>query len=151
MIKPIVNYTVAALGLFVSANAAAFSVNVTITNNTPCTITTGDAGGAGVVIAPSKSASWSTSNPNDAIKILFTKPGVQGWYMQGGLNFGPTSGVYVDRGWMAANDQTISMTAVANSASWTQTANGGEGLLKYNQFPDGGSIALTFNSVAVKK
>jgi hypothetical protein len=65
--------------------------------------------------------------------------------MQGGVSFGPEAGVYVDRGWMADNDQTISMTAVANGKSWTQTANGGETLLAWNEFESGGDISLTFD------
>jgi hypothetical protein len=65
--------------------------------------------------------------------------------MQGNLSFGPEAGVYVDRGWMADNDQTIMMTAVANGKSWTQTANGGETLLAWNEFEDGGDITLTFD------
>jgi hypothetical protein len=46
---------------------------------------------------------------------------------------------------MADNDQTIMMTAVANGKSWTQTANGGETLLAWNEFEDGGDITLTFD------
>jgi hypothetical protein len=64
--------------------------------------------------------------------------------MQGNLSFGPEAGVYVDRGWMAESDQTIKMTAVANDKSWTQTANGGETLLQWNEFESGGNINLTF-------
>ena len=65
--------------------------------------------------------------------------------MQGNLSFGPEAGVYVDRGWMADDDQTIEMIAVANGKSWTQTTNGGETLLLWNEFEDGGDISLTFN------
>ena len=64
--------------------------------------------------------------------------------MQGGVSFGPEAGVYVDRGWMSENDQTISMTAVANGKTWTQTSNGGETLLVWNEFEQGGDITLTF-------
>jgi hypothetical protein len=46
---------------------------------------------------------------------------------------------------MADNDQTIMMTADANGKSWTQTANGGETLLAWNEFEDGGDITLTFD------
>jgi hypothetical protein len=65
--------------------------------------------------------------------------------MQGGVSFGPEAGVYVDRGWMESDDQTISMTVVANGKSWTQTANGGETLLAWNEFESGGDITLTFD------
>ena len=65
--------------------------------------------------------------------------------MQGNLSFGPEAGVYIDRGWMADDDQTIEMVAVANGKSWTQSVNGGETLLAWNEFEDGGDINLTFN------
>jgi hypothetical protein len=65
--------------------------------------------------------------------------------MQGNLSFGPEAGVYVDRGWMADNEQTIEMVANANGKEWTQTSNGGETLLQWNQFESGGNIILTFN------
>jgi hypothetical protein len=47
---------------------------------------------------------------------------------------------------MSETDQTISMTAVANGKSWTQTSNGGETLLSWNEFEQGGDITLTFNT-----
>ena len=65
--------------------------------------------------------------------------------MQGNLSFGPEAGVYVDRGWMADNDQTIKMTAVANGVQCVQTANGGATLLAWNLFENGGDISLTFD------
>ena len=79
--------------------------------------------------------------------LLFGLAGcrLQFWCMQGNLSFGPEAGVYVDRGWMADNDQTISMTANANGKEWTQTSNGGETLLQWNEFENGGDITLTFN------
>jgi hypothetical protein len=46
---------------------------------------------------------------------------------------------------MADNDQTIKMTADANGKSWTQTVNGGETLLAWNEFESGGDISLTFD------
>jgi hypothetical protein len=46
---------------------------------------------------------------------------------------------------MESDDQTISMTVVANGKSWTQTANGGETLLAWNEFESGGDITLTFD------
>jgi hypothetical protein len=65
--------------------------------------------------------------------------------MQGNLSFGPEAGVYVDRGWMAADDQTVKMTAVVPGKTWTQTSNGGEEILAWNEFTDGGDITLTFD------
>ena len=46
---------------------------------------------------------------------------------------------------MAENDQSIEMIIVANGKSWTQTQNGGETLLAWNEFEQGGNITLTFN------
>ena len=63
--------------------------------------------------------------------------------MGGGLSFGPTSGVYVDRGQMS--DQSISMIAVAGGVTFTQTENGGDQILSWNQFENGGDITLTFD------
>jgi hypothetical protein len=65
--------------------------------------------------------------------------------MQGSCSFGPEAGVYVDRGWMAPNDQSITMTANANGKEFVQSTNGGETLLAWNEFESGGSIQLTFN------
>ena len=64
--------------------------------------------------------------------------------MQGNLSFGPEAGVYVDRGWMS--DQSISMIAVVNNVTFTQTENGGDQILQWNQFEQGGNISLTFNN-----
>lgn len=65
--------------------------------------------------------------------------------MQGNLSFGPEAGVYVDRGWMAEDDQTIIMRANANGNIFVQTQNGGETLLQWNQFEQGGEIVLEFD------
>jgi hypothetical protein len=48
---------------------------------------------------------------------------------------------------MADGDQSIEMVADANSKTWTQTQNGGETLLAWNEFEDGGDINLTFNNI----
>jgi hypothetical protein len=64
--------------------------------------------------------------------------------MQGNLSFGPEAGVYVDRGWMAADDQSITMYVDANGKQWTQDENGGETLLAWNEFEDGGNISMIF-------
>jgi hypothetical protein len=65
--------------------------------------------------------------------------------MQGGLSFGPEAGVYVDRGWQATDDQTISMTATAGVVTFTQDENGGKEILQWNQFESGGSIVMIFS------
>jgi len=68
--------------------------------------------------------------------------------MEGNLSFGPEAGVYVDRGWLAEDNQVIKMTAVANGKSWTQTSNGGETLLAWNEFENGGQISITFDKLS---
>lgn len=121
-----------------------WQANITIQNNTDYYITVDGVGPGNSTIGPNSPNQWSSQEVHNTKALLFwVTPNV--WYMQGGLSFGPEAGVYVDRGWMAGNDQTIKMTAVANGKSWTQTANGGETLLEWNQFEDGGDISLTFD------
>lgn len=109
--------------------------NITVTHNA-----TGDI----ALIKPG--SNWLTTtdaiNNTNALKF-WQDPNT--WYMQGSCAFGPQAGVYVDRGWMAPNDQSITMTAVANGKQFVQTENGGETLLAWNEFESGGSIQLTFN------
>ena len=121
-----------------------WQANVTIQNNTDYNLTVDGVGPGNTNIGPDSQTSWSSTEVHNTKSLLFWKtPGE--FYMQGNLSFGPEAGVYVDRGWMADNDQTIQMTAVANGKSWTQTANGGETLLAWNEFEDGGDITLTFD------
>lgn len=111
--------------------------NITVTHNNIGDLTT---------IEPN--SSWSNtdqeSTPNNTNALKFwQQPNV--WFMQGSASFGPTAGVYVDRGWMDPNAQTIKMTANANGKEWVQTQNGGETLLAWNEFEQGGTITLTFD------
>jgi len=111
--------------------------NVTVTHNNIGDLTT---------IEPN--SSWSNtdqeSTPNNTNALKFwQQPNV--WFMQGSVSLGPTAGVYVDRGWMDPNAQTIKMTANANGKEWVQTQNGGETLLAWNEFEQGGTITLTFD------
>ena len=109
--------------------------NITVTHNT-----VGDIGN----IKPGTSWTNTTSDPNNTNALKFwQQPNV--WFMQGSASFGPTAGVYVDRGWMDPNAQTIKMTANANGKEWVQTQNGGETLLAWNEFEQGGTITLTFD------
>jgi hypothetical protein len=111
--------------------------NITVTHNATGDLTTIPAGG-----------DWATTtaeiNNTNALKFWQT-PNV--WYMQGSCSFGPEAGVYVDRGWMAPNDQTITLTAIANGKQFIQTENGGETLLAWNEFTNGGDIQLTFKEI----
>ena len=123
-----------------------WQANITIQNNTDYNLTVDGVGPGNNTIGPNSQTSWSSTEVHNTKSLLFwVTPNV--WYMQGNLSFGPEAGVYVDRGWMADDDQTIQMVAVANGISWTQTQNGGATLLAWNQFEDGGDITLTFSKI----
>ena len=116
----------------------AWQANITINNKSGYDLVVGGVGAGNMTITKGTSDSWSSTDVNNTKSLIFGDN-----FMQGNLSFGPEAGVYVDRGWM--KDQTISMTAVANGKSWTQTTNGGEMLLAWNEFEGGGNITLTFN------
>ena len=121
-----------------------WQANIVIENNTSYNLTIDGVGPGNQTIGPNEQASWSSTEVHNTKSLLFwVTPNV--WYMQGNLSFGPEAGVYVDRGWMADDDQTIEMIVVANGKSWTQSVNGGETLLAWNEFEQGGDINLTFN------
>ena len=121
-----------------------WQANVTIKNNTSLNLTIDGVGPGNTSIGENSQTSWSSTEVHNTKSLLFwNTPGE--FYMQGNLSFGPEAGVYVDRGWMAEDDQTIEMIAEANGKSWTQTQNGGETLLAWNEFEQGGEISLTFN------
>lgn len=121
-----------------------WTANVKIINNTDYNITIEGVGPGNTSFGGGEQTSWTSSEVNNTKSLLFWKSqGVT--YMQGNLSFGPEAGVYVDRGWMAENDQSIKMTAVAIEKTFVQTTNGGKELLAWNQFENGGAISLTFD------
>lgn len=121
-----------------------WQANIKITNNTSYNLTIEGVGPGNTTVVANSSTSWTSQEVNNTKSLLFwVQENV--WYMQGNLSFGPEAGVYVDRGWMADTDQTIEMVADANGKQWTQTSNGGETLLQWNQFESGGNITLTFD------
>lgn len=122
-----------------------WQVNFKIINNTDYNITvTHNSTGDLTTISPNNSWNYNTTDINNTNALKFwQEPNV--YFMQGSCSFGPQAGVYVDRGWMDPNGQTIKMTADANGKVWTQTNNGGETLLAWNEFTDGGNIILTFD------
>jgi hypothetical protein len=67
------------------------------------------------------------------------------FYMQGGVNFGPEAGVYIDRGWM--EDQSIELTGDVNGHQFVQNGNGGAEIVPWNGFEGGGTINMVFTSV----
>ena len=123
-----------------------WTANVTIKNNTDYNLTIEGVGPGNTTINANSSTQWSSQEVNNTKSLLFwIQENV--YYMQGNLSFGPDAGVYVDRGWMAADDQSITMSVDANGTEWTQTSNGGESLLPWNEFHQGGNITMTFNKV----
>ena len=130
--------------IFIDKSFHMWQSNITINNNTDYNLTIDGVGPGNTTMVPNSTFSWSSTEVHNTKSLLFwVEPNV--WYMQGNLSFGPEAGVYVDRGWMADTDQTIVMLADANGKEWTQTSNGGETLLQWNEFESGGNITLTFD------
>ena len=122
-----------------------WTATLNITNNTDYNLTVNhNAVGDLTTIAPGGSWSNTTSDPNNTNALRFWNVPNQ-WYMQGSVAYGPQAGVYMDRGWMAPNDQTIELVADANGTGFTQTQNGGATVLPWNGFEQGGSISMTFS------
>ena len=123
-----------------------WSVSLTVNNDTDynLNIVNNDAGLI-TTVAPHSSFSWTTEDPNNTNSFRFWKV-ANVWYMQGSVSFGPEAGVYMDRGWMADNDQTLVLTADVNGTAYTQTANGGATVLPWNAFEQGGTITMDFKA-----
>lgn len=120
-----------------------WNVNVTVENKTNYTIGIVNNYMPHVEVAAGQSYTWNTDMTNNANALnLFQGADAPPYLTQGNLSFGPEAGVYVDRGWM--QDQTLKMTANANGKVWTQTQNGGETLLAWNEFEQGGDITITY-------
>ena len=143
------SFFVALLAMIFPCLIQAWEADVTIHNDTQyyMTITGKGPGNTSSPISPNESYSWSSTETYNTKSLLFWVEAGEGQaFMQGNCSFGPTAGVYVDRGWMA--DQTLCMDAKANDASTTQCANGGSTLLQWNEFEQGGTITLTFHENA---
>jgi len=84
------------------------------------------------------------TDPNNANSLRFFQT-ENVWYMQGGISAGPEAGVYVDKGWESPT--TISADWNANGTEWGQAANGGYEILAWNQFEQGGEVAVQFNTI----
>ena len=141
---------VLALALF-STTVFAWEATVQVTNNTSYNIDMSGTGAGGpATIKPGETFIWNSSDTNNAKALRFwQQPNV--WFMQGNVSYGPLAGVYVDRGWMDPAAQTIKMTATALGKTFVQTQNGGETLLAWNEFEDGGKIFLTFDTIGENK
>jgi hypothetical protein len=90
----------------------------------------------------------SLTDPNNANALRFWQTD-NIWYMQGGISAGLEAGVYVDKGWESPT--TITATWDANGQVWTQSGNGGFGILPWDGFTDGGLVSVTFDEGAAAK
>ena len=125
----------------------AWTAQLNITNNTDYNLTVNhNTVGDLTTISPGGSWSWTTSDPNNTNALRFWQQPNQ-WYMQGSVSFGPLAGVYMDRGWMAPDDQTIRLDADVNGTVFTQTENGGDTVVPWNGFEQGGTIDMKFSKV----
>ena len=98
-----------------------------------------------VTLSPGQSGwSWTTDDNNNTVALRFWQQ-PNNYFMQGSVSYGPEAGVWVDRGWMDPNDQSISLLANCNGTVFVQMSNGGKEVLAWNQFEQGGTINLTFN------
>ena len=133
-----------AMALF-STTVFAWEATVQVVNNTSYNIDMSGTGAGGpATIKPGESFTWNSMDTNNAKALRFwQQPNV--WFMQGNVSYGPLAGVYVDRGWMDPSAQTIKMTATALGKTYVQTQNGGETLLAWNEFEQGGKVVLTFD------
>jgi hypothetical protein len=86
-----------------------WQASVTIKNNTDYNLTIDGVGPGNTTIGPNSTTSWLSQEVHNTKSLLFwVQENV--WYMQGNLSFGPEAGVYVDRGWMADDEQTQTET-----------------------------------------
>ena len=124
-----------------------WTATLNIVNKTNYNITVNhNSAGDLATIAPGESWSTTTSETFNTNALRFwQQPNV--WYMQGSVSFGPQAGVYMDRGWMAPNDQSIKLIADANGTKFIQMQNGGSTVLPWNGFTNGGTIIMTFSNV----
>lgn len=125
----------------------AWTATLNIINNTAYNLTVNhNTVGDLATIAPGGSWSNTTSDPNNTNALRFWQVPNQ-WYMQGSVAYGPMAGVYMDRGWMAPDDQSIELVADANGTAFKQTQNGGATVLPWNGFEQGGTITMAFSKI----
>lgn len=128
-----------------------WTVNVKIVNNTDWMLGIVNNYMPFVQLNTGDSHTWDTDMTNNANALNFWAKDSDyqpPFFMEGNLSFGPEAGVYVDRGWLPEDQQNVTMTATANGKSWTQTANGGQELLAWNEFESGGNIVITFDKLS---
>lgn len=131
-------------------SSSSFSVSASIQNNSPfyITITGTGPGNTSSPIYPSGSYNWSSSEVYNTKNVLFweNSSATGTPVMQGNIAFGPSSGVYLDRGWQAT--QTVQMRSNTNGVEFVQNTNGGKQVLAWNEFQSGGSININYTVIS---
>lgn len=123
-----------------------WGLTIKITNNTAYKLDVVN-NSLGLLATIEPNTKWQSdelTDPNNANALRFFQT-ENVWYMQGGISAGPEAGVYVDKGWESPT--TISADWNANGKEWTQAANGGYEILAWNQFEQGGEVAVQFNTI----
>jgi len=123
-----------------------WGLTIKIANNTPYKLDVVN-NSLGLLATIQPNTEWQSdelTDPNNANALRFFQ--IENvWYMQGGISAGPEAGVYVDKGWESPT--TISADWNANGTEWSQAANGGYEILAWNQFEQGGEVAVQFNTI----
>jgi hypothetical protein len=136
-----------------------FKAVVTIVNNTDWDCNIDNISTSGTAKAGGSTYKWITTVANTTT-LQFMGDGT--YQMSGSLDFGPTSGIGIDRGDLT-NDGTIQCTTIVTgltnttptTRTWVQTENGPAGTepgpnytwCKWNEFQDGGTIVMTFDKI----
>jgi len=121
-----------------------WSLTINITNNTAYKIEVVN-NSLGLLETVEPGAVWKSNeltDPNNANSLRFFQT-ENVWYMQGGISAGPEAGVYVDKGWESPT--TITANWDANGVGWVQASNGGYEILAWDQFEQGGQVAVVFS------
>lgn len=133
-------------------NIPQFIVQASIVNNTkyPMVISGEGAGNTLTPVNPNSTYSWRSTDTYNTKEIKFMDTDGKTVFLLGEVNFGPTAGVYVDRGWMAT--QTIEMVAKVTptegeTATFTQSTDGGKTIIPWDGFVNGGIIDLQFSMI----
>ena len=126
-----------------------WGLTIKIANNTPYKLDVVN-NSLGLLATIQPNTEWQSdelTDPNNANALRFFQT-ENVWYMQGGISAGPEAGVYVDKGWESPTFITANWDA--GGTQWTQSANGGYEILAWNQFEQGGEVAVVFNTTAAE-
>ena len=116
---------------------------VWITNNTNYNLTIEGTGPSNCTIAELSSVRILSNDDTNSKTLSFWKDkNVE--YMKATLIFGPSSGIYADRGDLPIDDQSIKMMVNTKERQWIQSTNGGNTLLTPSEFSEGGDISVVF-------